>query len=108
MEPSRTAQQPLNNRVRIARDLRGKNRHGRKSGGGPRARRENPLAGGIYTAPMDHSYRALQGNNNGNASRRPGRGGAGQGMGKQFMPPDVEPLPVNVRRFARPHLRLRR
>jgi hypothetical protein len=42
---------------------------------------------------MDHSYRALQGNNNGNA-RRPGRGGAGQGMGKQFMPPDVEPLPV--------------
>src|SRR5580698_766402 len=71
----------------------GKNRHGRKSGGGARARRENPLAGGIYTAPMDHSYRALQGNNNGNA-RRPGRGGAGQGMGKQFMPPDVEPLPA--------------
>jgi hypothetical protein len=71
----------------------GKNRNGRKSGGGPRARRENPLAGGIYTAPMDHSYRALQGNNNGNA-RRPSRGGAGQGMGRQFMPPDVEPLPA--------------
>lgn len=70
----------------------GKNRHGRKSGG-PRPRRENPLAGGIYTAPMDHSYRALQGNNNGNA-RRPGRGGMGQGPGKQFMQPDVEPLPA--------------
>ena len=42
---------------------------------------------------MDHSYRALQGNNNGNA-RRPGRGGMGQGPGKQFMQPDVEPLPA--------------
>jgi CheY-like chemotaxis protein len=42
---------------------------------------------------MDHSYRALQGNNNGN-TRRPGRTGAGQGMGKQFMQPDVEPLPA--------------
>src|ERR1700759_5236852 len=72
----------------------GKNRHGRKSGGGPRARRENPLAGGIYTAPMDHSYRALQGNNNGNA-RRPGRGTMGQGPGKQFIQPDVEPFPAN-------------
>jgi hypothetical protein len=71
----------------------GKNRHGRKPGG-PRPRRENPLAGGIYTAPMDHSYRALQGNNNGNNNvRRPGRG-MGQGMGKQFMQPDLEPLPT--------------
>ena len=67
----------------------GKNRHGRKPGG-PRPRRENPLAGGIYTAPMDHSYRALQGNNN---ARRPGRG-MGQGMGKQLMQPDLEPLPT--------------
>ena len=39
---------------------------------------------------MDHSYRALQGNNNGNA-RRGGRGGMGQG--KQFIQPDLEPLP---------------
>jgi CheY-like chemotaxis protein len=70
----------------------GKNRHGRKSGG-PRPRRENPLAGGIYTAPMDHSYRALQGNNNGNA-RRPGRGSMGQGPGKQFIQPDPEPFPA--------------
>jgi CheY-like chemotaxis protein len=40
---------------------------------------------------MDHSYRALQGNNNGNA-RRPGRGGMGQV--KQFSPPELEPLPA--------------
>src|ERR1700760_536431 len=70
-----------------------KNRHGRRPGQ-QRQRGPNQNAGGIYTAPMDHSYRALQGNSNGNASRRPSRGGAGQGMGKQFMPPDVEPLPV--------------
>ena len=40
---------------------------------------------------MDHSYRALQGNNNGNA-RRPGRGG--MGPGRQFTQPDLEPLPA--------------
>jgi len=67
----------------------GKNRpHGRKGG---QQRRQNPLAGGIYTAPMDHSYRALQGNNNG-AQRRPGRGGMNP-PGKQFVAPDLEPLP---------------
>src|SRR5262249_28662364 len=68
----------------------GKNRpHGRKGGqqrGRPRG--ENQMGGGIYTAPMDHSYRALQGNNNG-TQRRPGRGGPG----RQFVPGDVEPLP---------------
>src|SRR6185437_8964373 len=91
-----TSQQPGQNRQGQGQGQgqgSGKNRHGRKSGG-PRPRRENPLAGGIYTAPMDHSYRALQGNNNGNA-RRPGRGGSmGQGPGKQFIQPDVEPLPA--------------
>ena len=68
----------------------GKNRpHGRKGGqqrGRPRG--ENQLGGGIYTAPMDHSYRALQGNNNGN-QRRPGRGGPG----RQFVQNELEPLP---------------
>jgi hypothetical protein len=43
---------------------------------------------------MDHSYRSLQGNNNGNA-RRPGRGGMGQGPGKQFVQPELEPLPAS-------------
>jgi CheY-like chemotaxis protein len=66
----------------------GKNRHGRKSGP-PRQRGTNQNAGGIYTAPMDHSYRALQGNNNGN-QRRPGRGGPS----RQFVPPELEPLPA--------------
>ena len=68
----------------------GKHRpHGRKPGQ-QRGRGQNPLAGGIYTAPMDHSYRALQGNSNGN-QRRPGRGGA---PGRQFVHPELEPLPA--------------
>jgi CheY-like chemotaxis protein len=46
------------------------------------------MGGGIYSAPMDHSYRALQGNSNGN-QRRPGRGGPG----RQFVQPELEPLP---------------
>lgn len=51
--------------------------------------------GGIYSAPMDHSYRAnLQGN--GNTSRggsRPARGG---GFGTQYLQPDPEPVPVGA------------
>ena len=31
--------------------------------------RQDQTGGGIYTAPMDHSYRALQGNGNGNMQR---------------------------------------
>jgi len=38
---------------------------------------------------MDHSYRALQGNDNGN-QRRPGRGAPG----RQFVQPELEPLPA--------------
>jgi CheY-like chemotaxis protein len=69
----------------------GKNRTaGRK--GGPRSGGQNPLAGGIYTAPMDHSYRALQGNN-GNA-RKGGRGRVGQSPGRPFVPAEPEPLPM--------------
>jgi CheY-like chemotaxis protein len=42
---------------------------------------------------MDHSYRNAQGNNNGNLKQsRGGRGG--QNFGKQFMPPDPEPVPM--------------
>jgi hypothetical protein len=48
--------------------------------------------GGIYTAPMDHSYRAtLQGN--GNAPRGP-RSVRGAGFGTQYLQPDPEPVPV--------------
>jgi len=42
---------------------------------------------------MDHSYRALQGNDNGNAGR-PNRGRMNPRMGKAFAPPEPEPLPV--------------
>ena len=64
-------------------------RHGRKHG--PRPAGQVQTGGGIYTAPMDHSYRNAQGNNNGNLKQ--GRGGR-QTFGKQFMPPDPEPLPA--------------
>lgn len=71
----------------------GKNRsHGRKSG---RPAGQNQLGGGVYTAPMDHSYRALQGNNNGN-THKPGRGGRTNQMGSTFPPPEPEPLPANL------------
>ena len=42
---------------------------------------------------MDHSYRNLQGNNNGNMKQ--GRGRGGQTFGKQFMPMDPEPVPIS-------------
>jgi CheY-like chemotaxis protein len=82
---------------------------GRPSGGGGgrrrrRGRRQNNQRGqrhgaaqarhnqdGIYTAPMDHSYRAaLAGGNNGQGSRRGGRGG----FAAPFTPVDPEPLPA--------------
>jgi CheY-like chemotaxis protein len=69
----------------------GKNRpQGRKPGQRPGG--QNPLGGGIYTAPMDHSYRGLQNNNNGN-QRRNNRGRMGQGP-VRFVPQDPEPLPT--------------
>ena len=46
---------------------------------------------------MDHSYRALQGNNNGNATAKPTRGRMGvRPLGKQFVPPEPEPLPITA------------
>jgi CheY-like chemotaxis protein len=52
------------------------------------------LGGGIYTAPMDHSYRALQGNNSNNNPRKVNRGRMGQAPGRPFVPPDPEPVPT--------------
>ena len=48
---------------------------------------------GIYTAPMDHSYRAVL---NGNGTSGAGRSqrGAHPGFGASFRPPDPEPLPA--------------
>lgn len=47
----------------------------------------------LYSAPMDHSYRANQNNGNGNN----GRGGNPRfQQGRQFFQPDPEPLPANT------------
>src|SRR5438045_8217825 len=79
---------------------------GRPSGGGERQRRRrgrrskggNPTGrpgrdqqhGGVYSAPMDHSYRAaMSGGNNGS---RPGR--ARPGFATNYPQPEPEPLPM--------------
>lgn len=72
----------------------------RGGGGGGQARdRHNP--GGIYTAPMDHSYRANQGSDH-NGHKGGGRGRPG--FSAMYQAPDPEPLPVredaNSRIFA--------
>ncbi|MFB3813658.1 MAG: hypothetical protein ACE14L_06055 [Terriglobales bacterium] len=74
---------------------RGRGRRGRRGGGkrGPQAKQHSQQNrhGGIYTAPMDHAYRAnLQGNGNqrGGRNQRPG-------FGTQYLTPDPEPLPAN-------------
>jgi CheY-like chemotaxis protein len=53
---------------------------------------------GIYTAPMDHSYRAALagGNNNGHKGGRPR-----PGFGTQFPQPEPEPLPASVEANSR-------
>ncbi len=64
-----------------------------RPGGGPGHSRNNP--GGIYSAPMDHSYRAAIGGQNGGPGRnRPQRGRAGMGVGTPYLRPEPEPLPV--------------
>ena len=45
---------------------------------------------GIFTAPMDHSYRANMGNDNGNGSRGPRR----PGFSSSYPVVDPEPLPM--------------
>jgi hypothetical protein len=80
----------------------GQRHHGKKFGRGrkqsqrpgqPQGQGQSQPGAGIYTAPMDHSYRAQQGAGNGN-QHRPNRGRPGQSFGKQFMPAEPEPLPV--------------
>ena len=44
---------------------------------------------------MDHSYRAAQGNSNGNAHRNNRGGRMNPAMGKQFAPVEPEPLPAS-------------
>jgi CheY-like chemotaxis protein len=71
----------------------GKNRRRRgrrppNHGGGHAGRDRQPQHGGIYTAPMDHSYRAgMAGGNNGRSGRlRPG-------FAPAYAPVDPDPLP---------------
>ena len=83
-------------RNRRRRGRRPSNRGGQSAG-----RERQPLAGGVYSAPMDHSYRAtLAGNNNG---AKPGR--QRPGFAAAYPQPDPEPLPqldeaANSRIFA--------
>jgi CheY-like chemotaxis protein len=73
------------------RNRRRRGRRPRSGGGGnPVARDQQQTGGGIYSAPMDHSYRAnMAGNNNG---ARPGR--QRPGFSHAYPQPDPEPLPM--------------
>ena len=72
--------------------------HQRSGGHGAARSRQNQ--DGIYTAPMDHSYRAAFSSDNGQKSRGGGRGGFVPG----YQAANVEPLPAredgNSRIFA--------
>jgi CheY-like chemotaxis protein len=74
---------------RRRRGRRPHNQRGQRPG--PGLSRENK--DGIYTAPMDHSYRAaLAGNNNTNGHKG---GRQRPGFAAQYPQPEPEPLPVN-------------
>jgi hypothetical protein len=71
------------------RNRRRRGRRPRSGGGNPNARDQQPT-GGVYSAPMDHSYRAtMAGNNNG---VRPGR--QRPGFSHSYPQPEPEPLPM--------------
>ena len=79
------------------RRRRGRRQHNQRGGRpGQGMSRENK--DGIYTAPMDHSYRAVLagGNNNGHKGGRPR-----PGFGTQFPQPEPEPLPASVEANSR-------
>ena len=56
-----------------------------------RARQEHQ---GIYTAPMDHSYRANMGTDNGNGNGNGNRGPRRPGFSASYAVADPEPLPA--------------
>jgi CheY-like chemotaxis protein len=76
---------------RRRRGRRPSNQHGQRPRPGSRENRENK--DGIYTAPMDHSYRAaLAGNNNnGHKGGRPR-----PGFATRYAQPEPEPLPAGA------------
>ncbi len=84
---------------RRRRGRRPSNQRGQRPG--PGLSRENK--DGIYTAPMDHSYRAALAGGNGNNGHKGGR--QRPGFSTQYPQPDPEPLPAitedtNSRIFA--------
>ena len=84
-------------RNRRRRGRRPNNPRGPRPAGPSQARHNQD---GIYTAPMDHSYRAALAGNNGQGARR----GPRPGFAATFAPVDPEPLPMredsNSRIFA--------
>lgn len=70
--------------------------HGKKGGPGNRGKNQqnSRTGGGIYTAPMDHSYRNGQQQGGQGGGRFRGRGGRGGYTGTQYLQPEPEPLPV--------------
>ncbi|MGC2195973.1 MAG: hypothetical protein WA628_14950 [Terriglobales bacterium] len=83
-----------------SRRRRGRRPPNHRGGGGGQGRDRQNTGGGIYSAPMDHSYRAALGNDNGHKPSR----GLRPGFAPSYQPPDPEPLPVredaNSRIFA--------
>src|ERR1700678_3779214 len=75
-------------RSRRRRGRRPNNPRGPRANNGPSQSRHNQ--DGIYTAPMDHSYRAALAGNNGQGARR----GPRPGFAAPFAPADPEPLPM--------------
>ena len=85
---------PAGGRGRRRRGRRPPNHRGQQRSRGPARDRHNK--DGIYTAPMDHSYRAvLDGQNSNRGSGKPMRGGR-PGFGAPYRPADPEPLPAQL------------
>src|SRR5436190_22710813 len=72
------------------RRRRGRRPRGSNPGGGRPGRDQQHGGGGIYTAPMDHSYRAAMGG--GNNGSRPGR--QRPGFSPNYPQPEPDPLPM--------------
>jgi CheY-like chemotaxis protein len=85
-------------RNRRRRGRRPHNQRGQRPGQGQNRNNQD----GIYTAPMDHSYRAVLGGGNNNNGHRPGR--HRPGFAPQYPQAEPEPLPTredaNSRIFA--------
>jgi hypothetical protein len=83
---------PTGGRGRRRRGRRPPDHRGQQRSRGPARDRHNK--DGIYTAPMDHSYRAaLDGQNNNRGSGKHMRGGR-PGFGAPYRPAEPEPLPA--------------